>query len=405
VSQASPYRRIRVSGDAHDRGVQYGRQARDEVRHCRAAYEEAFGKSVGWTWEQAVESTADLVAPVEAAFPQYLEEMHGIAQGSGLTFDDVFTMNARTEVMWAATVRQSEAERARFARECSAFALLPSRTANGHTLVGQNWDWLVHSFDSLVVLEVEQPDLPNFATVVEAGLLAKSIINSAGLGVAVNAMVTSADTGEPGIPFHVLIRAFADCESLTDAVYVASRHVRSSSGNYLIGHADGIAVNLETAPGDYRGVTPILPVDDALVHTNHFIRDVPGSRDVGHYAMADSLVRLQLVQRSIADAPTPATIASLREALSDHADFPAAVCCHPDPREPRWQQWATVMSVVLDLDARAMYLSDGNPCQNDYRHLTFEGLLDKPSRLAGLRAELTDNPTGAPTGSSTEVAL
>ncbi|MFC5179409.1 C45 family autoproteolytic acyltransferase/hydolase [Nocardioides taihuensis] len=388
MSRAVPYRRIRVSGTAHERGVQYGQQAREEVLHCRTAYEEAFQKSVGWTWAQAVEATSHLVAPVEDAFPQYLDEMRGIAEGTGVTFEDVFTMNARTEVIWAATVRQSEAERAWLARECSAFALLPSRTEDGHTLVGQNWDWLVHSFDSLVVLEVEQPDLPNFVTVVEAGLLAKSTMNSAGLGVAVNALVTSADTAQPGIPFHVLIRAFADCESLSDAVYIASHHVRSSSGNYLIGHADGIAVNLETVPGDYRGITPILPVDDALVHTNHFVRDVPGSRDVAHYAMADSLVRLQLVQRSIAESIAPLTVDALRCALSDHADFPAAVCCHPDPREPRWQQWATVMSVVLDLDARTMYLSDGNPCQNEYRSLTFEGLLDKPSRLAVLREQL-----------------
>ena len=394
MSQAKPYRRIRVSGEAHDRGMQYGREARDEVLRCRTAYEEAFQNSVGWSWTQAIDATAGLVGPVESAFPQYLDEMRGIAQGAGLTFEDVFTMNARTEVIWAATVRQSESERGWLARECSAFALLPSRTADGHTLIGQNWDWLVHSFDSLVVLEVEQPDRPNFVTVVEAGLLAKFTMNSAGLGVAVNALVTSADMAEPGIPFHVLIRAFADCESLTDAVYIASHHIRSSSGNYLIGHADGIAVNLETAPGDYRGVTPILPVDDALVHTNHFVREVPGSRDVAHYAMADSLVRLQLVQKSIAEAKEPATVASLRDALSNHADFPAAVCCHPDPREPRWQQWATVTSVVLDLDARAMYVSDGNPCQNDYRRLTFDGLLHKPSRLAGLRRELESGARG-----------
>lgn len=388
------YRRIRVSGQPRERGRQYGEQARAEVRRCRQAYVETFERTVGWTWEHAVAATAALVAPVQTAFPHYLEEMRGIAEGAGITFDDVFTMNARTEVMWAATVRKTEAERAALARECSAFALLPSRTANGHTLIGQNWDWLVHSFESLIVLEVEQPDLPNFVTVVEAGLLAKSIINSAGLGVAVNTLVTSADTGGPGIPFHVQIRAFADCESLSDAVQIASRHQRSSSGNYLLAHADGIAVDLETSPGDYRGVTPILPERDALVHTNHFVREVADSRDAGHYAMADSLVRLQLVQRSIADAPGAATLESLRRALSDHADYPASVCCHPDPREPRWEQWATVMSVVMDLDERALYISDGNPCRHEYRRLSFEGLLDKPSRLALLRAELDVSSVG-----------
>ena len=244
---------------------------------------------------------AHLVGPVHAAFPQYLAEMEGIAEGAGLDVADIFTMNARTEMMWAATARQAEADRAAFSRECSSFALLPQRTASGHTLIGQTWDWLSHSFDTLVVLEVEQDDRPNFVTVVEAGLLAKTSMNSSGLAVAVNSLVTSADKAEPGLPFHVLIRAFADCDTLTDAIYIVSKHQRSSSGNYLLAHADGLAVNLETTPGDYRGVTPQLPSRGALVHTNHFVSPVPGSQDVGHYAMADSLIRLQRVAAQIAD--------------------------------------------------------------------------------------------------------
>lgn len=382
------YPHIRVSGDPRTRGVQYGEQARQRIVGGIAAYERAFATSAGWTWSQAVAAASHLVDPVRDVFPEYLEEMEGIADGAGVSFDDIFTMNARTEVMWAATVRQTEADRARFARECSSFALLPFRTESGHTLLGQNWDWLAHSFDTLIVLEVEQPDRPNFVTVVEAGLLAKASLNSSGLGVAVNTMVTSADTAEPGLPFHVLIRAFADCDTLTEAIYTASKHQRSSSGNYLLAHADGLAVNLETAPGDYRGVTPLLPVNGALVHTNHFTAPIAGPRDVGHYAMADSLIRLQRVQRSIADNPAPASVDQLNTALSDHADFPSAVCCHPDDRHAD-EQWATVMSVVMDLDARELYLSEGNPCQHEPEHLTFPGLLDKPSPLVAARNSAT----------------
>jgi isopenicillin-N N-acyltransferase-like protein len=383
------YPRIRVSGSPGERGHQYGSQAKDRVHAGMAGYERAFAHSAGWTWAQAVDAAAHLVGPVRELFPAYVEEMEGIARGAGLTFADVFTMNARTEVMWAATVRQTEAERSRFARECSAFALLPQRTESGHTLLGQNWDWLSHSFDSLVVLEVEQEDKPNFVTVVEAGLLAKASLNSSGLGVAVNTMVTSADVAGPGLPYHVLIRAFADCDTLTEAIYMASKHERSSSGNYLLAHADGLAVDLETTPGDYRGVTPLLPQDGALVHTNHFIAPIPGSEDVGHYAMADSLIRLQRIQASIIDDRTLATVERLRTAMSDHADFPAAVCCHPDPRSADGDQWATVMSVVMDLDARELYVSQGNPCQHPLERLTFEGLLDKPSPLAAQRQAVT----------------
>jgi isopenicillin-N N-acyltransferase-like protein len=395
VNSLRRYPRIRVSGSPRERGFQYGSQARDRVHAGMAGYQRAFAQSAGWTWQQAVDAVAHLVEPVQAAFPLYLAEMEGIAEGAGLDVADVFTMNARTEVMWAATARQAEADRAAYSRECSSFALLPQRTASGHTLIGQNWDWLSHSFNTLVVLEVEQEGCPNFVTLVEAGLLAKTSMNSSGLGVAVNSLVTSADQADPGLPFHVLIRAFADCDTLTDAVYIASKHQRSSSGNYLLAHSDGLAVNLETTPGGYRGVTPQLPSRGVLVHTNHFVSPVPDSQDVGHYAMADSLIRLQRIAAQVADSEAPATVEALHAALSDHADFPAAVCCHPDARSTDGLQWATVASVVMDLDERIMYLSDGNPCQYPPERLSFDGLLAKPSPLATMRESVERASVGS----------
>ena len=62
--------------------------------------------------------------------------------------------------------------------ECSAFASLPAASAEAHTLVGQNSDWRLHSFDTVVVLEARQDEGPDFVTVVEAGLLAKTGMNS-----------------------------------------------------------------------------------------------------------------------------------------------------------------------------------------------------------------------------------
>lgn len=381
MPESRRYPRIRVSGSPYERGRLYGEAARDRIHHGRAGYERAFARAAGWNWEQAVAAAAPLEDAIAAAFPAYVEEMRGIADGAQLAFADVLTMNARTEVMWAATARQAASMRAEHARECSSFALLPSRTADRHTLVGQNWDWLVHGFETVVVLEVEQDDAPNYVTVVEAGLLAKTSINSSGLGIATNALVTSADRGAPGLPYHVVLRALADCHTLTDAVDVVQRHWRSSSANYLLAHRDGTAINLETAPGDYSQVYPLLPVDGGSVHTNHFLAPLREVTDVSVYAMPDSLVRLQRVQDAIASAARPATVDSLREALSDHADYPNSVCCHPDVRTAPEGRWATVTSVIMDLDDRTIWVSDGNPCRHPYRALTFDGLLDKPSPL------------------------
>ena len=111
----------------------------------------------------------------------------------------MLAINVRTEVMFAAKARQVASD-ARRVGECSAFAVTPERSADGHTLIGQNWDWLLHAADTCVVLEVQQDEGPDFVTVVEAGLLAKTGMNSSGIGLVTNALVSDADRGEAGHP-------------------------------------------------------------------------------------------------------------------------------------------------------------------------------------------------------------
>ena len=375
--------RIRVAGDARERGRQYGEAARDRILIGLAAYEKAFQRAAGWSWKDASAAAAVFEPEIRASYPQYLEEMAGIAEGAGLSFSDVLTLNTRTEVIWAATAREAAEEGRRRARECTSFALAGRRTRAGRPLTGQNWDWLTHCRDTLVILEVEQPDAPNYVTVVEAGLLAKCSLNSAGLAVMTNALVTSADRGEPGIPYHVMLRALADCEQLSSAIDTIQKNFRASAANYLLSTGDDVAVDLEAGPGDFLAVQAILPEDGALVHTNHFLRSPRSQEDVSLYAMPDSLIRLQRAEQAIARSAEPHDIASLRRALSDHADFPSGVCCHPRPEDE--EQWATVMSVIMDPQDRRMWLAPGLPCETEFVELDFGNLLTGESNLAKFR--------------------
>ena len=382
------YPRLRVSGSPRERGQAYGELARERIQRCRAAYEDVFALTVGWDWAQAVASAARYEAPIREFAPEVMQEIEGIAEGSGLPAGDVLAINARTEIIWAASARTAAAQRTDLARECTALAVTGRRTEAGRLLLAQNWDWLVHSFDTVVVLEVEQPgDRPNFVTVVEAGLLAKASMNSAGLGVVTNALVTSEDRGEPGIPYHVMLRLLADQLTVTDALKLVQATTRASSANYLIAHADDVAVNVEAGPGDFRALGWQLPRDGRLVHTNHFLSLPRGLDEVSVYAMPDSLVRLQRAEAALDEASGGWDVKAIGELLADHADWPSAVCCHPDPREQSALRWATVMSVVMDLAAGQLWLASGNPCTQPFEALSLGELLDKPSPLARARPD------------------
>ena len=368
---------VRVEGGPRERGRGYGEQARDRVRASVEAYREVFAAYTGWDWAAVTERARAFEDPIERFDPRYVEEMRGIAEGAGLDAADVLAINVRTEVMFAAKARDVAA-RTRRVGECTAFAVTPARSADGHTLVGQNWDWLLHSFDTCVVLEATQPDRPDFVTVVEAGLLAKTGMNSSGIGLATNALVSDGDLGMPGVPYHVALRAVLDAETISDAYAALQRAFRSSSANYLVAHADGLAVDIEGAPGGPDDLFLTFPSDGVLLHTNHFVSPRSTGSDVGLVVMPDSPFRLHRMTEQIAATPSVG-IETMQRALADHANFPSGICCHPDPRDRRLDQGATVASVLMDLDAKTMWVTDGHPCTQPYRALDYATFLAKPS--------------------------
>ena len=251
---------VRVEGTSYQRGLQYGTQAQARVRLSVQAYQQTFAHYAGWDWPAVRREAARFEAPIGKFRPAYLEEMRGIADGAGLDLTDVLAINVRTEVMYSAKARNAPREpRLPAKHECSAFAYVPAPGQPGSTILGQNWDWLLHAAQTLVVLEVRPDDGPDFVTVVEAGLLAKTGMNAAGLGLVTNALVTEADTGEPGLPYHVLLRAILDCGTVTEALKVLQAGLRSSSANYLIAHASGTALDIEAAPGDFTRLYPLFP--------------------------------------------------------------------------------------------------------------------------------------------------
>ena len=377
---------VRVEGPALQRGREYGEQVRDRVRRSVDAYREVFAYYTGWNWATVRAEAARFSGPIAAFRPAYLEEIRGIAEGAGVDPGDVLAINVRTEVMFAAKAQQAAKAQRAAARsgpaECSAFAVLPLPGSPGPVLVGQNWDWLPHTADTVVVLEARQDGGPDFVTVVEAGLLAKTGMNSSGIGLVTNALVTSADTGSPGLPYHVMLRSILDCETVSDALAALQSGVRSSSANYLIAHRDGIAVDAEAAPGDFSQLFLVSAEGGVLLHTNHFTSPRFGGTDVSVWVMPDSPIRLDRLRAAVAARPGRPGLEEFRTLFADHANYPSGVCCHPDPRVHAYDQGATVASVLMDLTSRRMWLADGNPCTTAYRELDYTGFLAKPSAVA-----------------------
>jgi isopenicillin-N N-acyltransferase-like protein len=372
-------RRVVMRGGPFERGQQYGRQARDLILESIASYRELFFHRQKLSWAEAIAGALTYEASIDAFAPEILEEIHGIANGAEVESGDILALNTRSELMFAPPRSAAVPERA--PGECTSFALLPEATQSGHTLIGQNWDWIPFAGKVLLMLEVHRDDGPGFVSITEAGLIAKMGCNAAGLGVCTNTLVSRQDNGRPGVPYHVMLRKLLDCETITEAARMLTATPRALSANYLVAHASGLAFNAESLPGDAAGIAFVLPEDGMIAHTNHFVHPDFACQDARVADQPHSLFRLDSMRRNLRRGTPGLSVEFLKGALQDHRGHPDGVCSHPDQRFPPIEQRATLASMIVDLDAGELWVASGPPCTNEYERFDLRSMFSTASEL------------------------
>src|SRR5579862_826678 len=133
------YPLIITSGEPIERGRQYGFATKDRIANTLRAYESLFIGYAGLTWADVTQYALRYVEVIDDFDHAMTEEMRGIAEGAGVEFHDILAINVRTEVMYGLG-------EIRAAADCTAFAAVTPATTDGHTLLGQNWDWHPSAF-------------------------------------------------------------------------------------------------------------------------------------------------------------------------------------------------------------------------------------------------------------------
>lgn len=350
--------------DHFERGRQLGALIGDYIRRSIEIYETVFRHQTGLDWPAVVDYAQRFRKVVADFDPDILAEIDGMADGAQLSRAELLTLNVRSEVMFGLKNSLEQDH------ECTSYFAGPAATSNGHTIMGQNWDWKPECIESTVLVEQDQgPDLPQFFTVVEAGLVAKTGMNSAGLGMATNTLIAPMDLGEPGVPYHLLLRRILNSWTLEAAASSVVGSRRSASANYLIGDSQGFGINLETHAGGVEGVRLIHPERSVLGHSNNFTCEITFA-DLGSEAFPDSPFRVAEMSERLSAQSGNLSIAALREILTSHdAMYPNSICRHPDENQVPLDRLATDASVIYDLTAGTAQIVLGRPCENDY--LTF----------------------------------
>jgi len=358
-----------LDGDTpFERGRQHGERFAADIRENVDTYLRRFDHN-GVDEATAREHASDFVPIIEEANEDYAAGMEGVAEGSDLPLEEVALINVRYEILFSAYAEQTrdDAAAASEADGCTAFGVQPEVTADGKTYIGQNWDWIpqVNTF----LMDLRRPDRPNALTLTEAGLVGgKFGMNEHGIGYVVNGLVSENDGQNPhATPSHVGHLELLDVERLSEAlgVVVGSSEPSNCSGNVLIGHHNGEMVDKESSPeSDYY----LYPENGVLTHANHF--ESENARGTFEQLTPHSLCRGPRMKRLLEGQAGDIDPESLKGVLRDHFNRPGSICSHPDPEAGEHEIGHTNSSVIMDLQNRRMLITQGPPCETEYREFT-----------------------------------
>jgi isopenicillin-N N-acyltransferase like protein len=358
--------------DPRERGKVHGRTVRAEIRQNLATYIERF-EAGGARKPVVLEQSDAWAAFIARDNPEYAEEMEGIAAGADLSLTEIALLNARYELAYCVFGSEAQSLNTPAITEqegCTSFGLLPEMTASGHTLIGQNWDWLQKVQGRVFIMRVQRSaepgaGKPDFVGFTEAGIVGCKIgVNSAGIGLCVNGLVTQRD-GANGFrkPFHVRCREILDAWTFDKALLPIVQTDRCCSTNFLVGHADGEIIDIEATP-DYCSY--IYPRDGLVTHANHLVRETRIASQFERIA-PHSLYRANRLERLLRLHGGEIGLDIIHSLLSDHFSAPASICRHPDMTLPEPKRVTSVTAAAIDLNTRTLYVTDGPPCQSAFQ--------------------------------------
>jgi isopenicillin-N N-acyltransferase-like protein len=345
---------VSIEEDAYQRGYALGGQIKPLVKKNLDVYMKRF-QHYGLSRQVVLRTATKFKAIFERHDPEMLQEMEGLAKATNSKIDEILALNVRYELLWGSWA------------SCTSFAIMPEASRDEHLLIGQNWDWIDSVRDYCHTWRIIRRDRPDLLCFTEAGIVGPKIgMNSSGLSLNVNGLVSREDGMRKGVPFHLITRRILNSTSMSEVFEFLESVKRAGSANYLIGHKQGEAIDVEAGP-DQLGY--LYPTEGVLTHTNHFIS--LKLDDVGRKRFPDSIVRYFRCQHLLRKRDHIDT-GYLQTAMRDHFNHPNSICAHSNQSKPLEEREQTNASFIMDLTDQVLLLAKGPPCENQYEKLSLK---------------------------------
>lgn len=341
---------VELKGESGQRGFQHGKLLKEPIDRAVQFYHHFFREHLGFTVEEVRRRAARFIEPTQRLSSLLMKEYEGIAEGADQQLEDIFALSARYEITFEMVALG----------ECSNVFVGPQR-AQGHTLLGQNWDWRPEVSDFRAVIIARCEDVPDHVLVTECGQPGKYGFNEYGIGL-IAAGLSCTEKASIGDNLFVAIgREALRHSNIADARQVFEQSLPRATVNFLLADAEGNAIDFEATPQAISSLD--LRSDQVYWHTNHcrqsnerclFPNSLIRGRRWAELTAASDLVDRETVQSWLTDSDNGAD----------------SICKKRDEEEAGSATWLqTICSIVMDLNQRTMWVHDDPATSAPFREI------------------------------------
>lgn len=349
-----PMPMIRVKGSHREMGRQIGEGCRSKIQHhinnARILIDASFN-TLELTWSGAQIQARKYMPFAQERYPQYVEEMIGIAEGANVPFDDVAVINALEAVTMDAL----------HLSKCTTLAVNETRTINGHVLAAHNEDWLPEDEPDVYLIHATPLEEPPYLAMTYGALLPNIGFNANGIAQCCDSV--HPDDCRIGIPRVLVSRAVLAKKSPGDAIRETLIPRRAAGYNHVIVHESGEIYSVEVSA---RKFAVLYAENGCLTHTNHFLDANMQSIEDEPDELVSTRVRYFRANRLLSQTEKH-SVNTLQNIQRDHINFPNSICNHAEEVINPLDREKTVNALVIDVTERAMHIAWGNPCVNPYQ--------------------------------------
>jgi isopenicillin-N N-acyltransferase-like protein len=296
--------------------------------------------------EEVVSNAMKFLPAVQKFDPYLVEIMHGQADATELSLEEIFTQKCFNELSFYYS---------NITGLCTSFAATGKATQDGKTILGQNIDFLpgtpidllrIHHANGLVQFILSFSNSSEFT------------FSSTGIGMC--ALATIGRDYSFNIPVGCYLPKVMRENSIHDAMDVL-KQVSRGLGYYHLADINGHMSGIESIHDDFE---LLYPERDMLLHSNHYLTERFKGVDTAPQLQPDSYHRLDRIRTLMDQHYGHMNTEIVMKIMADHDRHPNSICRHVDPAVPISS--TTLASFIMVPAEGAIYIAAGNPCEYEF---------------------------------------